>query len=403
MEYVQCAKEHPLHYQIPRLSFFFYNAVTQPIAEEFRDLGITVYGQVVAVSPDIQKKLDVFEDSDSDDTSEPSTDTISEYYDQGLEDSDLVTNVITVTPNTRATYVSLSSSSSTLAESSSTPWLPDFEADVNIKSATHRMQASNHSEQVSNSYHDPGKRDHISDLVCIHCDHTSSDVNVRSNETCSSCEGTRCQSEATVASVPSSCNDEHGNAVCLCTKVVCPENTHTSKQKTAKCGFPCSGQDACNTILAAADDVERDAAESLAGDMIWPVTGINKQSCDLKNRPSIMNFDSSVIFFYQNVCDTLKLDCTVQSIYDAALFESSPIRGDGYNADASERCPEPISAINKVNLDITSLITLVSSVCHGGCHVVFQEDILSQQAEEERRSPVVPKLLQFMEGGSVIN
>ncbi|XP_078320372.1 UPF0415 protein C7orf25 homolog isoform X2 [Crassostrea virginica] len=52
--------------------------------------------------------------------------------------------------------------------------------------------------------------------------------------------------------------------------------------------------------------------------------------------------------------------------------------------------------IEKVNLDITTLITLVSSVTNGGCHFEFSEKVLAQQAAEERREPVLPKLKQFL-------
>ena len=57
-----------------------------------------------------------------------------------------------------------------------------------------------------------------------------------------------------------------------------------------------------------------------------------------------------------------------------------------------------VSHITRVNLDITTLITLVSAVSHGRCHFVFPEKILTMQAAEERESPVLPRLLNFMEG-----
>lgn len=56
------------------------------------------------------------------------------------------------------------------------------------------------------------------------------------------------------------------------------------------------------------------------------------------------------------------------------------------------------SVIDKVNLDITSLITLVSSVTNGGCHFDFSEKVLAMQASEERREPVLPMLKKFLQG-----
>ena len=56
----------------------------------------------------------------------------------------------------------------------------------------------------------------------------------------------------------------------------------------------------------------------------------------------------------------------------------------------------------KVNLDITTLITLVSSVCHGGCHFRFKDKVLDQQAAEERQHPSLPDLQAFLQGECVV-
>lgn len=56
-----------------------------------------------------------------------------------------------------------------------------------------------------------------------------------------------------------------------------------------------------------------------------------------------------------------------------------------------EECP-------RVNLDITTLITYVSSLSHGRCHFTFREAVLTEQAAQERQQPVLPQLDAFMEG-----
>lgn len=75
-----------------------------------------------------------------------------------------------------------------------------------------------------------------------------------------------------------------------------------------------------------------------------------------------------------------------------------------YFAEKSER-PDKVSTvdptvpeIDRVNLDITTLFALVSNLCHGNCNFVFQEKILTQQAEEERVNPLLPELLHFLRG-----
>ncbi|XP_078396284.1 UPF0415 protein C7orf25 homolog isoform X1 [Cetorhinus maximus] len=51
---------------------------------------------------------------------------------------------------------------------------------------------------------------------------------------------------------------------------------------------------------------------------------------------------------------------------------------------------------NRVNLDITTLITFVSAVSHGGCCFIFKEKVLTEQASQERVESVLPKLRAFM-------
>lgn len=54
--------------------------------------------------------------------------------------------------------------------------------------------------------------------------------------------------------------------------------------------------------------------------------------------------------------------------------------------------------IKTVNLDVTTLIVLVSDVTNGGAIYSFSDPILQEQAEEERKVPTLPSLLKFLEG-----
>ncbi|TDH06399.1 hypothetical protein EPR50_G00133100 [Perca flavescens] len=58
----------------------------------------------------------------------------------------------------------------------------------------------------------------------------------------------------------------------------------------------------------------------------------------------------------------------------------------------------PVAACQRVNLDISCLITLVSALSHGGCRLSFREPVLTEQAAQERRAPVLPPLHAFMAG-----
>lgn len=57
-----------------------------------------------------------------------------------------------------------------------------------------------------------------------------------------------------------------------------------------------------------------------------------------------------------------------------------------------------VDVCNRVNLDITTLITYVSSLSHGNCHFTFKEGVLTEQAAQERQEKVLPRLEEFMKG-----
>lgn len=75
-------------------------------------------------------------------------------------------------------------------------------------------------------------------------------------------------------------------------------------------------------------------------------------------------------------------------------------RVDRDNLVASIAFPTQIkvNVCNRVNLDITTLITYVSALSYGGCYFVFKEKVLTEQAAQERRERVLPQLKEFMEG-----
>ncbi|KAK3926793.1 UPF0415 protein C7orf25-like protein [Frankliniella fusca] len=52
----------------------------------------------------------------------------------------------------------------------------------------------------------------------------------------------------------------------------------------------------------------------------------------------------------------------------------------------------------KLNLDVTAMIAYVSSLTNGGCHFIFKEPLLTQQAEWERERPAKPLLDEAFNG-----
>ncbi len=80
--------------------------------------------------------------------------------------------------------------------------------------------------------------------------------------------------------------------------------------------------------------------------------------------------------------------------------ESELTRVDRGTVVASLAFPAQVQVeeCQRVNLDITTLITYVSSLSHGRCHFTFREPVLTEQAAQERRLQVLPQLEAFMMG-----
>lgn len=55
-----------------------------------------------------------------------------------------------------------------------------------------------------------------------------------------------------------------------------------------------------------------------------------------------------------------------------------------------------VDTCNRVNLDITTLITYVSALSYGSCYFIFKEKVLTEQAIQEREERVLPLLEEFM-------
>ena len=56
----------------------------------------------------------------------------------------------------------------------------------------------------------------------------------------------------------------------------------------------------------------------------------------------------------------------------------------------------PYGNLNKVNLDVSTLLALVSDLSNGNFNLEFDKEYLNQQADAERKSSVVPILEEFM-------
>ncbi len=106
-----------------------------------------------------------------------------------------------------------------------------------------------------------------------------------------------------------------------------------------------------------------------------------------------------------DVCDSRHCGLLPQGCTSASECCSPACGPQLAGLDVSLLAPlfEHIPKLTRVNLDVSTMISMVSNLCHGFCHFTFKEAIITQQAQWEQNSPLVPKLKDFMNGRSYIS
>jgi hypothetical protein len=72
------------------------------------------------------------------------------------------------------------------------------------------------------------------------------------------------------------------------------------------------------------------------------------------------------------------------------------------SSSLSTLLPAP-PVINKANLDVTAMVCMVSNLANGSSCFIFKEDILTEQAEKERKVPMLPKIMDCIKGRHLAN
>ncbi|XP_023169819.1 UPF0415 protein C7orf25 homolog [Drosophila hydei] len=88
-----------------------------------------------------------------------------------------------------------------------------------------------------------------------------------------------------------------------------------------------------------------------------------------------------IVFYFSNKIDSSLHDELKEMGVQTASLEDPDLDLDQY-----------ATLSNELNLDVTTLLAYVSALSNGGCHYVFKEPLLTEQAEKERESPVKPIL-----------
>lgn len=89
-------------------------------------------------------------------------------------------------------------------------------------------------------------------------------------------------------------------------------------------------------------------------------------------------------------------DCSWQSVSDDDDFDSDDEDDDDVYPITSSTSDS--RTIDRLNLDVSSMVAYVSALTNGRNHFKYQQHLLMQQAEWERARPVKPILDQLFNG-----
>lgn len=127
-----------------------------------------------------------------------------------------------------------------------------------------------------------------------------------------------------------------------------------------------------------------------------------QHSAETTDLISVSDSDNeSTSLFPTNSQSSVKPDLVTDSVSETNILSCELLKfAPDYKLLREQGEVEETSSVetDKVNLDITTLITLVSNVCHGGCNYVFREKILTQQATDERENPCLQTIMNYMTG-----
>lgn len=367
-DYVTCATVHPVNFMTPKMVFAFYNGVTSQMGEELRQYKVIVLGEIVSIALDVEQKLaslNVVEDSDDSETDSHCAlnDEIIKY-----QTVHVIVKEHSMTANKALSDKTCCSTQSRDERDS----LSDSEfaclLELNRKSSG---RASN-SVALRGTQVDKDR----SNALGYNYNVISEETNTSTQQVASNQKicGINQEYDSEIASQTS-----HIVADRLCTQNSCIDSVmlsdsgHSNPGKLGSFNLgDCIKTNKCQGLRCQQNQFRQDSQ-----------SGFGNEFGDKPHSEfSISNWTSLALTEF--IARELLTSNTVDySQLDGILTENSM---------------HSIDSIGKINLDVTSLITLVSAVAHGKCYFRFKEPILTEQAAEERRDPVMPKLQKFIAG-----
>ena len=347
----------------PKMVFAFYNGVTSPMANELRRMNVAVVGEVVEVSDDVENKLKFLSVDDDLSADSDSFDENDDDFEFDRFDRNRFEQQITETTKTEAfasTYRDLTFSGNRDGfDWDDNKYVALTSTDIIPNVADEQLQGREESLRQAAS----GK------IIKP----TFKEVNVSTQQVLSDQNISSVNQENESKNVPPNGGDISDMII---SKDLCIDHDSSNASRHTD-SVKCKSTETENLV-------HTNTSQSLHGSQLES-RSLFKRANKLESE---LNSDSLT---------SVSLD----EFITCELLTSNAVDFSQLNKIMSENSIHTIDSIRKVNIDVSSLITLVSAVAHGRCHFQFKEPILSEQAAEERMDPVLPKLLKIIEGTKI--
>ncbi|XP_070183199.1 uncharacterized protein, partial [Littorina saxatilis] len=407
-EYAECAERHPVNFHPPRVHATFYNTLTFPMARVLQGQGVTVWGKVVAVDSGVLHKLLAIHDDveAEDDDEDECLEDFSDVDDSGSVDHGAGTHFCSILAHKVSTKQEEKEETKAVDEIESDNCVdigspgganPTDDQDMHVSCSGLEVRAT--SLDVGNSL---WFRDTVGTSGCdfdVNCREDDdcknmTDINVSDRLHENSCDhrvshvsgrphnDSPVEKAADVLSEVGKQGREYTNSMRsapVCAACALSHEPRTPSHRLTPHDFKSEDQDTQDLETDSADPNEG-IHDSAFNEEARTTTHRETTSWTLSSRSH--HCLSRILASYPDYRDLFMLPTF-------SVSEKSSVGIGRRRGGEGER--------EKVNLDITTLITLVSSVCHGGCHFRFKDKVLDQQAAEEREHPSLPDLQQYLQ------
>ena len=404
-DYVACTEEYPVNFINPTVVFAFYNGVTPQIADALQQQKVSVVGEVVPVSVEIEHKLAMLDldDESSDDDS---------IGDDSVSDGQVDDDVDGATIESQESRVNVSGDSKIIHDTQ----------EASIGSVIKQTQDNNFE---GGDTKDAMEIDSVSQGQEAKC-YSRADGGQNLQSFPSDCDKTA-EYPATTTNInikKENSNTKVKNDV-TSSEVFPQSSTQSSTTRPDTTGQMDFAQ--TQTELSRENDMYPKNIQSAGISAVIPNTDVRKTnmqivdsntrcttSTETENYDQINKFpgmisdqtqlhESELVDEFSGITSS-KLDnfswsgMSLHEFIESELIASNYVSYSKLDEILAEISTHSIDQFGRVNLDVSALITLVAAVSHGQYNFIFKEPILSEQAAEERVDPVLPKLKKFIQG-----